>query len=183
MIEGCGSIGGGHNSHYLIQVTKQQPFKQWIFDITGPQHSLFDPCLDLPTYSTKYVDRFRLTAPLGTARILCENLADTKGMTGLEARVDRDAVSALEKGIREWEFRSGSNLPELLRQSEYVFKTQQQKLLTAVEESLTQFVFTANYTSEISSGIQDAIADFTSAQDEFRMVFSKNEDYLARFLD
>ncbi|KAL5371482.1 hypothetical protein DPSP01_014235 [Paraphaeosphaeria sporulosa] len=99
MVEGHGSSKGCHNSHYLFQVTKQLPFKQWIFDITGPQLNLFDPCLELPTYSAKYVDRFRLTAPLGTASILFENLADLKGLAGLHARIDRDAVRALVTGI------------------------------------------------------------------------------------
>lgn len=178
VVAGHGSSEGAHNSHYLFQVTKQVPFKQWIFDITGPQLNVFDPCLELPKYSAKYVDRFRLTAPLGTASILFENLADLKGLAGLEARIDRDAVRALVMGICEWQTRSSSNLPELLRRPGSLFKKQQQELLTIVRESLNQYVLSADYTSELSSVKHHTMADFISTQ---KAVFSKHEDYLRQF--
>ena len=178
VVEGHGSGEGGHNSHYLFQVTKHLPFKQWIFDITGPQLNVFDTCLSLSTYSAKYVDRFRLTAPLGTARILFDNLAELKGIAGLEVRIDQDAVRALEMGIREWQTRSSSTLPELLRQPESLFENQQQELLTIVQETLTQFVLSADYRSEFHSGNQDM-----STLGATTAVFSKHEEYLKQFLD
>jgi hypothetical protein len=183
MIDGYGSSVGGHNSHYLVQVTKQLPFKQWIFDITGPQLNVFEPCLDLPTYSTKYVDRFRLTAPLGTARIYFDNLADTKGIPGAHARIDRDAVRALETSIQEWQSQSSSSLPELLRQPESTFKRKQEELLTAVQRSLDRFALFADYASELSSCRQDAIADFNSMATSTTAVLNKHEEYLRQFKD
>jgi hypothetical protein len=177
------SSEGGHKSHYLIQVTKQQPFKQWIFDITGPQVNVFDPCQNLPTYSTNYVDRFRLTAPLGTARILFDNSAKLKGVAGLEARIDRDAVRALEVGIGDWQTRSSSTLPELLRQPESLFKKQQQELLTVVERSLTQFVLSANHTSEMNPGKRYTRTDIMPALQARTAVFRKHEEYLRQFMD
>jgi hypothetical protein len=183
MIEGSGSSVGGHNSHYLVQVTKQLPFKQWIFDITGPQLNVFDPCLDLPTYSAKYIDRFQLTAPLGTARILFDDLADTKGIPGAHTRIDRDAVRALETCIQEWQSQSRNSLPELLRQPEGTFKRQQKELLTAVQRSLDQFALFADYTSELSSCQQDAKADFSSMARSTIAVFNKHEEYLRQFKD
>jgi hypothetical protein len=179
-VEGHGSSKEGHNSHYLFQVTKQLPFKQWIFDITGPQLNVFDPCLELPKYTAKYVDRFRLTAPLGTASILIENLADLKGLAGLEARIDRDAVRALVMGICEWQARASSNLPELLRRPGSIYKKQQQELSTIVQESLNQYVLSVDYTSELSSVKHHTIADSIST---YEKVFSKHEEYLRQFLD
>lgn len=178
VVEGHGSGVGGHNSHYVLQVTKHLPFKQWIFDITGPQLNVFDPCLCLPTYSAKYVDRFRLTAPLGTARILLDNLGELEGRAGLEARIDRDAVRALEMGICEWQTRSSSTLPELLRQPESLFEDQQQELLTIVQKTLAQFVLSADYTSALCSGKQDI-----STLEATIAVFSKHEAYLKQFCD
>ncbi|KAH4913280.1 hypothetical protein HBI56_196570 [Parastagonospora nodorum] len=166
-VEGHGSSKEGHNSHYLFQVTKQLPFKQWILDITGPQLNVFDPCLELPKYTAKYVDRFRLTAPLGTASILVENLADLKGLAGLEARIDRDAVRALVMGICEWQTRASSNLPELLRRPE-------------IQESLNQYVLSVDYTSELSSVKHHTIVDLLST---YKTVFSKHEGYLRQFAD
>ncbi|KAH3960464.1 hypothetical protein HBH98_121640 [Parastagonospora nodorum] len=179
-VEGHGSSKEGHNSHYLFQVTKQLPFKQWIFDITGPQLNVFDPCLELPKYTAKYVDRFRLTAPLGTASILVENLADLKGLAGLEARIDRDAVRALVMGICEWQTRASSNLPELLRRPESIFKKQQQELSNIVQESLNQYVLSVDYTSELSSVKHHTIVDLLST---YKTVFSKHEGYLRQFAD
>jgi hypothetical protein len=180
VVEGYGSTVGGHNAHYLVQVTKQLPFKQWIFDITGPQLNVFDPCLSLPTYSAKYVDRFRLTAPLGTARILFDNLAALKGIAGLEARIDRDAVGALEDGIREWQTCSSITLPELLRQPESLFQKQQQELLAVVQRSVTQFVMSSDYMSELLSCKQETMTDTLKAR---TAVFSKHEEYLGQFRD
>ncbi|KAH5351199.1 hypothetical protein HBI49_185690 [Parastagonospora nodorum] len=179
-VEGHGSSKEGHNSHYLFQVTKQLPFKQWILDITGPQLNVFDPCLELPKYTAKYVDRFRLTAPLGTASILFENLADLKGLAGLEARIDRDAVRALVMGICEWQTRASSNLPELLRRPESIFKKQQQELSNIVQESLNQYVLSVDYTSELSSVKHHTIVDLLST---YKTVFSKHEGYLRQFAD
>lgn len=183
MIEGYGSSEGGHNSHYVIQITKESPFKQWIFDITGPQLNIFYPCLDLPTYLARYVDRFRLTAPLGTARILFENLADTEGMAGLEARIDRDAVKALEKGIQEWQTRSSSSIAELLRKPESIFMRRQEEVLAVIQESLDEFVLSAHHMLQLSPGKQSTTADSSSAHEAAISVFGKHERYLRQFID
>jgi hypothetical protein len=166
MIEDITSSKAGYNSHHLLQVTKGLPFKQWIFDITGPQLNVFDPCLDLLTYSKKYVDRFQLTAPFGTARVLMdnwvdENLADTNGMVGLLDRVDQNAVRALEKGIQEWQARSRSSIPDLLRLPESTFKRQEEELLAAMQRSLDEFLSSSKHMSWLSIGEQDTVSDLS----------------------
>ena len=119
-----------------------------------------------------------LTAPFGTARIFFDNLAELKGIAGLDARIDRDAVKALKIGIREEQTHSSSTLPELLRQPESLFANQQQELLTIVQKNLTQFVLSADYTSEFNSGKQDL-----STPEAMTAVFSKHEEYLKQFVD
>jgi hypothetical protein len=93
IVEGLGSSDGGYNSHCLLQVTKELPFQQWILDITGPQLNVFDPCITLSTYMTKYVDLFRMTAPLGTAKLFFDKLADTEGLVGLSTSPYRSRCS------------------------------------------------------------------------------------------
>jgi hypothetical protein len=175
IVEGLGSSDGGYNSHCLLQITRQLPFQQWILDITGPQLNVFDPCIALSTYMTKYVDLFRMTAPLGTAKLFFDKLADTEGLVSLQARIDQDAVEALAMGIREWQTRSSSNIPELLRQSGRLFRKQQQELLTAVEKSLNLFVLSADYASELSPNKQYTMADFHFLRNAGAAVFSEHE--------
>jgi hypothetical protein len=183
MTEGQFSSDGGHNSHYLIQVTKHQPFHQWIFDVTGPQLNVFDPCLDLPTYTTKYIDRYRMTAPFGTARILFENLVKMKGLESLEPRINWDAAKAVERGIQEWQTGTASNLPDLLRQPESVFKKAERSLLTTVERSLIRFVAAADYASVISLATRHTRKNLSTVAAETKAVFIRHEEYLAQFKD
>jgi hypothetical protein len=81
-------------------------------------------------------------------------------------------------GIREWQTHSSSTLPDLLRQPESLFENQQQELLTIVQQTLTQFVLSADYRSEFNSGNQDM-----STLGATTAVFSKHEEYLKQFLD
>jgi hypothetical protein len=137
----------GSKSHHILQVTKVLPFKQWIFDITGPQLNVFDPCLDLPTYSEKYVEKFLPTVPLGFAGAIVEKLADTKDLIGLPDRVDRNAVRAVEKRIQEWQTRSSSNISKLLRRPESTFNKQEEELLATVQRSLDESLSSAEHMS------------------------------------
>jgi hypothetical protein len=61
-----------------------------------------------------------------------DKLANLKGIAGLKYRVDRDATRAVEEGLCEWQTRSGSSLPVLLRRPESIFKEQEQELLSVV---------------------------------------------------
>jgi hypothetical protein len=112
-----------------------------------------------------------------------DKLANLKGIAGLKYCVDRDAIKAIKKGLREWQARSNTNLPELLRRPESIFKKQEQEVLNVVQESLIQFVAAASRMPEMSSSKQYTMADLYSSVEEAIAVRSQHEEYLAQFKD
>jgi hypothetical protein len=183
IVDGQVSTEGGHNSHYTFQVTKHRPFKQWIFDVTGPQLNVFDPCLDLPTYTTNYVEKYRLTAPLGTARIYFEKVTKLRGLVALETRIEWDAVRAVERGIQDWQIGSNSNLPDLLRGSKSIFQRQERNLLVAVERSLNRFVASSDFESEMRVAKRYTMEHLGTVMAEVKALFNQHEEYLTQFKD